>query len=778
MEKIVDLAENLTPIALIGAGGIGKTSIALTVLHHDRIKQRFGVDRRFIRCDQFPTSCSHLLSRLSNVIGAGIKNPEDLMSLRPFLSSREMLIVLDNAESILDPQGTDSDEIYSVVEELSQLDNICLCITSRLSAVPSDCETLDIPTLSIDAARNTFYRIYKNAERTELVDNVLNQLDFHPLSITLLATVAHQNKWGMERLGREWDRQRTRMLRTIRNKSLATTLELSLASPLFQELGPDARALLEVIAFFPQGVDENNLERLLPTVSDGANIFDKFCILSLTYRSGSFITMLAPLRDYLRPEDPKSSPLLCAAKEGYFTRMSVNITPSKPGYKEARWITSEDVNVEYLLDVFITIDPNSEGNWDACTNFMKHLLHHKPRYIILKPKIEGLPDGHRSKPECMSELAQLSKALGNYVEHKQLLTHTLRLWREQGNDRSVARVLGSLSDGNRRMGLYAEGIQMAKEALEILERLGKPGPQGRCLNSLARLYCSNNQLDAAEEAAFRMMDLFSKRGDQYWVCEAHRLLGVICRSKGDTEKAIHHLEVALGLASSFDWRNQLRRVHFSLAKLFLGEGRFDKAQAHVEPAKSYALNHLYHLGDVMALQAELWYRQGLTKEARSEALRAADMYEKLGAARSLERCRAFLRKIEKRQTGCEDESSDDGEFLVRKGAIYHAHHIMSRNGHRLRVIAPSTLPPAPRGGCLNAPFPTTPFFIFVIPTSLSFSCYTCLALLRFNCVFWTQGIEQSCFRVVFFEVIPPQATNTLSLRCAPISPLNFLIFFL
>ena len=557
-----------------------------------------------------------------------------------------MIICLDNAESILDPRGTNAREVYAVVEELSQFSNICLCITSRISTVPPACETLDILTLSAEAACDTFYRIYKNDKQSNLVDNILEQLDFHALSITLLATVAYHNKWDTDRLNREWETQRTDMLHTQHDHSLATTIELSLASPMFQELGPDARGFLGVVAFFPQGVNENNLEWLFPTFSNRTKVFDTFCILSLTYRSNGFVTMLAPLRDHLCPKDPASSPLLHATKDQYFRRLSVDVNPGDPGFEDAQWITSEDVNVEHLLDVFTSIEANSVDTWDTCALFMRHLFWYKPRLVVLGPRIEGLPDDHSSKPESLLWLSKLFGSIGNYMEEKRLLIRTLKFRRERGDDFKVAETLRFISSVDGRLELYKEGIELVEEALAIYERFNDITGQALSWRELALLLYYDKQLDAAEEAALRVINLPSDKGNQFETCECYRILGNICRSRGETEKAIDHFETALGIASSSNLHSLLFWNNYSLAELFLGEKRFDDAHAHVERAKPQAINEPYNLGRAMELQAGIWYYERKLEEAKSEALHAASVFETIGAAKDAERCRAIFRNIE------------------------------------------------------------------------------------------------------------------------------------
>jgi tetratricopeptide (TPR) repeat protein len=382
----------------------------------------------------------------------------------------------------------------------------------------------------------------------------------------------------------------------------------------------------------------------------------------LTYRSNGFVTMLAPIRDYLNPQDPQSSPLFCTTKDRYLSRLSIDVDPDKPGFGEARWIVSEDVNVEHLLDVFTSVDRSTSDVWDACYHFMEHLYWHKPRQTLLGSKIEALPDDHRSKPKCLSGLSGLFQQVGNYTEPLRLLRHALELERQQGDDTRVAQTLRRLSLTNRLLPSpnLKEGIRQAKEAFEIFEQIGDTTGQAQCLDELSCLLFSDYQLDAAEDAASRGIKLISEKGQEYLLCDLTQILGIVYRLKGEKAKAIHHFEAALRIASPPNWREILVWTHCDLAELFEDEGEFDDVNTHLEQAKSHAVDDPYQLGRTMYMQACVWYQQLRLEEAKSEVSRAVEILERHGAEDGRWPCRDLLRRIERTM---ENRSASQGESL-------------------------------------------------------------------------------------------------------------------
>ena len=84
--------------------------------------------------------------------------------------------------------------------------------------------------------------------------------------------------------------------------------------------------------------------------------------------------------------------------------------------------------------MFKSIDPDSDVIWDACHHLINHLSWLKQQQTILWSKIEALPDNHQLEQRCFLILLELFASLGNFMEQKQLLTHTLELQRWQRDD--------------------------------------------------------------------------------------------------------------------------------------------------------------------------------------------------------------------------------------------------------------------------------------------------------------------------------------------------------
>lgn len=104
---------------------------------------------------------------------------------------------------------------------------------------------------------------------------------------------------------------------------------------------------------------------------------------------------------------------------------------------------------------------------------------------------------------------------------------------------------------------------------------------------------------------------------------------------------------------------------------FSRKGRFDDAHARVERAKSHAVDQhsTYLLACAMCLQARFLYGQRTLEEAKSEALRATNLFDKLGAAKNVEYTKILLQQIgrdAREEMGglvARGWSDDDGELF-------------------------------------------------------------------------------------------------------------------
>lgn len=296
LAQLLDHLDGLVSTVLCGVIGIGKTTIALTLLHHARMEAKFGPNRYFIRCDDPINSLTSFLEHLSDTIG--IHPTRDMEQLQPQLTRLPpLLLVVDGVDYILDPLAADSKEISVVLEEMCRHQKICLLSTSRMAIDIPGLHTVEVTTPSEDGARDIFYGLC-HLGRSPAIDDLLVSLDFHPLSLSLLARAAYENGWDESGLLREWKDGETDAIKTVNCESLETAIESVLASPTIRKLGSTAYETLEAIAVFPNGVKENLVGRAFPHIPGMADAIDILYKFYLVVRQGGFIKLLSPFRLY------------------------------------------------------------------------------------------------------------------------------------------------------------------------------------------------------------------------------------------------------------------------------------------------------------------------------------------------------------------------------------------------------------------------------------------------------------------------------------------------
>ena len=296
IEDLLSLVERSVSITLFGAGGTGKTTIALAFLHHVRITTRFGNRRYFVCCDDLVNSLESFIRRLSEAIGA--RNFTSVAQLRTHLSlSPPCILVLDRVDSILDPLVSGAAEISAAIEELGRCQNVRLLLTSRMGVEIPHFRRIKVPTLSADDARNIFHSVC-HLGRSVAIEKLLAELDFHPLSIDLLASAVRENDWDEPAMLKAWNDGKTSILEASGRQSLEDNIRSILDTPTIRALEAAALETLEALAAFPGGVKESKLESMFAGIAGVGEAVDAFCKFSLVYRQDGFVKMLSPFRFY------------------------------------------------------------------------------------------------------------------------------------------------------------------------------------------------------------------------------------------------------------------------------------------------------------------------------------------------------------------------------------------------------------------------------------------------------------------------------------------------
>lgn len=590
-------------VTLIGTGGSGKTRLALEA----GLRSVGDFPDGVWQVSFAPITAPELVTQSIVDVLQATKDAEQplLESLAVRLEGRELLLVMDNCEHVLDEAARVVHEILKTAPKVRML------ATSRESLnVPGE-SVWAIPSLSFprasaaitvenagncDAVRLFTDRALAREPRFALTEANVNavagicaQLDGIPLAIELAAARIKMmsadeirnrlsNCFKVLTLGTRTSLPRHQTLRTAVDWSY--DLLSSEEQLLFRRLacftgGFDLEALESVCSWGQLNAD-SVLDHLTRLVDKSLVVSERSVNDQVRYR------LLEPLRQYAMEKLTASGEGIEMARRHmtYFAALADRAYEQRmdPATSWLDRLEREHDNLRAALAWASQHDPQTELSLAGALAWFWALHSHYTEGRRWLRRVLGRNQSRtREVARALCGASSLAAFQGDYLEEREPAEVGLAIWRELGDKREIALALDSIGWQLLFGGDSPAALNAFEESLDIQKELYDERLINRATLNICQVLVSNFDVDRAEPMAQKCLPIAIKYDEPRDIHFAHHFLADCALIRGDVvaarKKYADSLRAAVRLGDRFEISLEIEGIAMSLA----GMGRDAKA---------------------------------------------------------------------------------------------------------------------------------------------------------------------------------------------------------
>ncbi|KAH7091826.1 hypothetical protein BKA62DRAFT_776205 [Auriculariales sp. MPI-PUGE-AT-0066] len=632
-------------IAIIGPGGIGKTSLARALLHHRRVVAAFK-DRRFFVSVEGVIDMESAAVRLANALGLPpSKEPlETAISYLHKQSPNRVLLVIDNFETLWfhDDRAAETDTV-DLFQRLQTVPSLTLIVTCRSGVSPNGVSwsTAKLQPIALSAAHATFVHIagaVAGAAEERSLSELLRAVDCVPLAVTLLARLAKVPGNPPSSLLQRWHSEHTKMTKTSdrdRESSVEISIQVSLDLLARTSAGKEAAQLLIVCAYLPDGLRPTVFEQMadsISNISEAKNLLLTFALVSLG-GAGELI-MLSPVRHFVLSQstttgaDYSVNTHLAALRTIYF-RIAATAPqePSEDFTSRVSAFAPEYGNLSsYLLHLIRSEEP-SQDLFDAVNAAANYSYLTNPSTALLdafRPRLEG---HSRWLADCLAWIGRIRLHRCEYALCMESLIQARVLYEDQGNVDHQIWCACLLAQSLDACGRSEDAEQELLAAQALLSKSERSPYKYLVHRDLGRIYFGRKEYEAATDHFVTAKDECLRTAQRLYAAHCSQWLAGIAVRQGRLPAAELDIQLAL---SEFEALGDL----LGAGQCFVDLGQIKYLQSDLESAATLfarAEVTLASVGDPDALARCHWW---LGKVYRDQG-RKKDALDKFDASRIL-----------------------------------------------------------------------------------------------------------------------------------------------